>query len=87
MIAIFCQYYDDFQELELYPKYMFVRIESVQNIQGVNFTGVIQFNNLYEADQAIIDALYELKNSQPELFLLPNNAQITLRATTQTTKK
>jgi hypothetical protein len=87
MVAIFCQYYDDFQELELYPKNMFVRVKSVQNIQGVNFSGVIQFNNLYEADQAIIDALYELKNSQPELFLLPNNAQITLRATTQTTKK
>jgi hypothetical protein len=87
MIAIFCRYYDDFNELELYPKNMFVRVKSVQDILGVKFTGVIQFKGWYGADQAIIDAFYELKNSQPELFLLPNNAQITLRATAQTTKK
>jgi hypothetical protein len=36
----------------------------------VNFTGVIQFNNLYEADQAIIDAFHELQYSQPELFAI-----------------
>jgi hypothetical protein len=70
MIAIFCRYYDDFQELELYPKNMFVRVKSVEEIRGVIFTGVIQFNNLYEADQAIIDAFHELQYSQPELFAI-----------------
>jgi hypothetical protein len=69
MIAIFCRYYDDFQELELYPKNMFVRVKSVQDIRGVNFTGVIQFKGWYGADSAIIDAFYDLKDRQPELFL------------------
>jgi hypothetical protein len=52
------------------PKEMFVRVSSVQDIQGIDFAGVIQCTDWHLGDSGMRDAFHELKNSQPELFAI-----------------
>jgi hypothetical protein len=51
---------------------MFVRVSSVQDIQGIDFTGVIQCTDWHLGDSAITDAFYRLKGVHPELFTKQN---------------
>jgi hypothetical protein len=54
------------------PKEMFVRVSSVQDIQGIDFAGVVQCTDWHLGDSAIADAFYRLKGVHPELFTKQN---------------
>ena len=68
MIAVFCRYQRDFEELGATPENMFVRVKSPNDICGRSFIGIIKCHQWYYGDRKMMEAHDELQRSKPELF-------------------
>lgn len=68
MIAVFCKSEEDLKLFNPRPKKNFKRIRSINDIDGVNFTGVMLIDNFTGREFEIIKAYGHLKKIQPELF-------------------
>lgn len=68
MIAVFCRYERDYKELEPTPRQMFKRIRSINDIRGIEFTGIIKARDWYMGEEEIEEAYDHLRIRQPELF-------------------
>lgn len=67
MIAVFCRRQRDFEELEPSPRKMFRRIKSINDLRGIQFTGIIKIYDWYR-EKDIEEAYDYLRVAQPELF-------------------
>jgi hypothetical protein len=68
LIAVFCRYERDFDDLTLAPKNMFRRIRNIDDIRGCSFIGVIGLYDWYNGEEKIMEAHDCLHIKQPELF-------------------
>lgn len=68
MIAVFCRYERDLKELEPTPRKMFRRVQSIDDIRGINFTGIIKAHDWYRGGKEMTEAYDQLRLKQPELF-------------------
>lgn len=68
MIAVFCRYERDFKDLEPTPRKIFRRIQSINDIRGIKFIGIIRTHDWYMGEKEIIEAYDHLRFIQPELF-------------------
>lgn len=65
MIAVFTSTREEFEQLNLTPKHVFVRITHSEMLRGRKFTGVID-NGVSSSGSR--DAYSELWRRQPEIF-------------------
>lgn len=70
MIAVFCKHMQDFKNIQASPANMFRRINNINDIRGIKFSGVIRVYDWYNGDDEIVDAYEQLTIKQPELFKL-----------------
>lgn len=68
MIAVFCLYQRDFEELAPTPRKMFKCVKNINDIRGIKFTGIIRNYNWYRGGKEMMEAYYDLQIRQPELF-------------------
>ena len=68
LCAVFCRYERDFKELNPTPRKIFRRIQSINDIRGIKFTGIIRTHDWYMGEKEITEAYDHLRFIQPELF-------------------
>lgn len=68
MIAVFTRYERDYNELEMTPKKMFIRVKNINDIRGRKFSGIIRAHDWYRGERDILDAYDHLRVRQPEIF-------------------
>ena len=68
MIAVFCRYLRDFEELEPSPRKMFIRIRNINDIRGCKFIGIIKSHDWFRGEDEMREAYDHLRVRQPELF-------------------
>lgn len=68
MIAVFCKYQRDFDELIFTPKNILKRIKNAESVFGARFDGVIRMYDWYNGDKELLNAYDVLMARQPELF-------------------
>jgi hypothetical protein len=68
LIAVFCRYKREFDELHAIPKGLFKRIRNIEDIRGIQFTGAIRMYDWYTGGEEMLNAHDYLMKKQPELL-------------------